>query len=626
MTRKIKALLAENEVYLYGPIGEGGITAKAFVDSLKTLNTSSTVSVRINSEGGDVTHALAIYNALNELSDVVVYIDGLAASAASVVAMAGKTRMAENAIMMIHRPWSGAVGDSDAMRKAGEILDKFQPTLVSAYAKKTGLSDDKLNAMLAEETWLTAAEALELGFVDEVIEAMAVAASADLSIFDEVPDRIAKVHNQARENFLDLQNAIDLMVSPTDHDGKMEQILAGRTAHEFMKDGITTPQALREHVLNELGKNQHPSGSVHVMDQKTHLKNFMNDASDALLMRANVPVKDASDGSRELASMSLMDMAKKSVELTGKSTVLMNRTQILNEAFSHSTADFGKLLGNTAGKALRQAYEEEYGSHEIWTGEAEVPDFKDQSLVQLSEAPDLDKISEGAEYKYGNFSDGGMVFNIDKFGKIYSMTWEAMINDDLQAFTRLPQAFGKSAKRKEADLVYQVLTGNPTLSDGKALFHADHGNLVTGVSGLTVSSLSEPRAKMRKQKGLNSTAPINVVPRFLIVPASMETTAEQLLASVVDPSKSNDTVNPEFIRGLTLVVDSRLDAVDEEDCYLAASPAQVDTITRAYLANHSRPHFETRDGWEVDGWSIKCRHPFAAVPVDYRGLVKLQFA
>lgn len=111
MTRKIKALLAENEVYLYGPIGEGGITAKAFVDSLKTLNTSSTVSVRINSEGGDVTHALAIYNALNELSDVVVYIDGLAASAASVVAMAGKTRMAENAIMMIHRPWSGAVGD-----------------------------------------------------------------------------------------------------------------------------------------------------------------------------------------------------------------------------------------------------------------------------------------------------------------------------------------------------------------------------------------------------------------------------------------------------------------------------------------------------------------------------------
>ena len=75
MTHKVKALLAENEVYLYGPIGEGGITAKAFIDSLKTLNTSNTVNVRINSEGGDVAHALAMYNALSELSDVVIHVD-----------------------------------------------------------------------------------------------------------------------------------------------------------------------------------------------------------------------------------------------------------------------------------------------------------------------------------------------------------------------------------------------------------------------------------------------------------------------------------------------------------------------------------------------------------------------
>jgi len=201
-----------------------------------------------------------------------------------------------------------------------------------------------------------------------------------------------------------------------------------------------------------------------------------------------------------------------------------------------------------------------------------------------------------------------------------------MINDDLQAFTRLPQAFGKSAKRKESDLVYQVLTGNPTLNDGVALFHASHGNLITGATGLTVTSLAEPRAMMRRQKGLNSAAPINIVPRYLIVPAAMETTAEQLLASVVDPSKTNDTVNPEFIRGLTLVVDSRLDEVDEQDCYLAANPAQVDTITRAYLANTPRPYYEMREGWEVDGMQVKARMEFAAVPVDYRGLVKLKFA
>lgn len=618
MTHKVKALLAENEVYLYGPIGEGGITAKAFIDSLKTLNTSQTVNVRINSEGGDVAHALAMYNALNELADVVIHIDGLAASAGSVVAMAGKCRMAENAIMMIHRPWSGAVGDSDAMRKAGEILDKFQPTLVSAYAKKTGLSDDKLNEMLAAETWLTAAEALEMGFVDEVIEAMAVAASADLSAFDQVPERIAQVHAKARENYQEIQNIVELHNSFQ----KGEPL----KAETLMASGKTTPEAVRAHLMDELGKDQKPSsyGAI-VMDQRAQLQKFKNDAADAILMRHNIPVKNASDGARELASMSLVDMAKRSVELSGKSTIHMNKQQILAEAFSHTTADFSQVLSNTAGKALRDAYEEANESHMIWTGEAEVPDFKDQSLVQLSEAPDLEKVAEGAEYKHGSFSDAGMTFSIEKYGKIFTMTYEAMINDDLQAFTRLPRMFGVSARRKECDLVYATLTSNPKLADNKALFHVDHKNIYTA-AGLSVSSLSGVRAMMRKQRGLSSKAPLNLQPRYLIVPAVMESLAEQLLASMVDPSKNNDTPNLQFIRSLELVVDSRLDEVSETDWYVAASPNQVDTITRAYLAGAARPYYETREGWEVDGWAVKCRMEFAAVPVDYRGLVKVATA
>jgi ATP-dependent Clp endopeptidase proteolytic subunit ClpP len=621
MTQKIKALLAQNEIYIYGPIGEGGITAKAFIDTLKTLDTAQTVNVRINSEGGDVSHAIAIYNALNELPNVMIHIDGLAASSASFVAMAGnKTLMAGNAILMIHRPWTGAVGDSDAMRQTGEILDKFQPILTAAYSKKTGIANDKINEMLAAETWLTAAEALELGFVDEVIEAMAVAASADLSAFDQVPERIAQIHNQARANFQQIQDIVDLF--------KGERIAENVTAQSLMASGKTTPEAVRAHLMHELGKHHKPTSGVFAMDQNEHIKNFMNDASDAILMRNNIAVKNVSAGARELAGMNLVAMAEKHLNLTGKSTSLMSKRQILDTAFAatHSTSDFGKLLGNTAGKSLRQAYEEEYGSHEIWTGEVEVPDFKDQSLVQLSEAPDLDKIAEGAEYKYGTFSDGGMTFRIEKYGKLFSLTLEAMINDDLQAFTRLPQAFGKSAKRKESDLVYQVLTSNSNMNDGVALFHASHGNLVTGVTGLTVESLAEPRAMMRRQRGLNSAAPINITPRFLIVPAAMETRAEQLLASIVDPSKNNDTVNPAFIRGLTLVVDSRLDEVSETDCYLAASPSQVDTITRCYLAGTPRPYYEMREGWEVDGMQVKARMEFAAVPVDYRGLVKLQSA
>lgn len=616
MTQKIKALFAENELYIYDSIGEGGVTAKAFIDALRTLNTAETIHVRINSPGGSVADALAIYNTLQELPDVVIHIDGLAASSASVLAMAGRCLMAENAILMIHRPWSGVAGDADDMRKAGDVLDKVQPQLVSAYAKKTGLSAEKLNEMLAAETWMTAAEALELGFVDEVIEFMAVAASADLSAFDQVPERITQIQNQARVDVQEIQNILDLF--------KGERVFENITAQTLMSQGKTTPDSVRAHLMNELGKNQKPCfpyGAI-TMDQKDHLQSFMADASDAILMRRGIPVKNASDGARELANLSLVQMADRHLNLTGKSTMLMSKQQILNEAITHSTGDFKTLLGSTAEKALRGAYEESVESHMIWTGEREVPDFKPQSLVQLSEAPDLDKVAEGTEYKQGSFSDSGMVFQVEKYGKIFTMTYEAMINDDLDAFSRLPRSFGIAARRKECDLVYSTLTSNPLLSDGKALFHADHKNIATA-AGLDAASLGAVRAMMRKQRGLNSKAPLNLQPSFLIVPAVMESQAEQLIASTVDPSKSNDTPNSAFIRSLTLVVDSRLDEVSDTNWYVAASPQQVDTITRAYLAGAARPHYETREGWEIDGMSVKCRLEFAAVPIDYRGLVKV---
>ena len=171
-----------------------------------------------------------------------------------------------------------------------------------------------------------------------------------------------------------------------------------------------------------------------------------------------------------------------------------------------------------------------------------------------------------------------------------------------------------------------MLTSNPALSDGVTLFHADHSNIVAVSGVLSLTILGQARALMRKQKGPAGLQPLNVVPRFLIVPAALETVAEQLIASLVDPTKSNDTPNLEFIRNLTLVVDSRLDEDSETKCYLAASPGQIDTITRAYLMGEGRPHIETQQGWEVDGTALKCRMDFAAVPVDFRGLVQVDLS
>jgi hypothetical protein len=110
------------------------------------------------------------------------------------------------------------------------------------------------------------------------------------------------------------------------------------------------------------------------------------------------------------------------------------------------------------------------------------------------------------------------------------------------------------------------------MSDGKTLFHTNHGNLASAGSKLTVENLGAARAAMRKQKGIKGLDFIDPTPRFLIVPVALETTAEELLSSLVNPARTNDTGNPEWIRGLTLAADPRLDAVSATAWYLAAHP------------------------------------------------------
>jgi hypothetical protein len=162
------------------------------------------------------------------------------------------------------------------------------------------------------------------------------------------------------------------------------------------------------------------------------------------------------------------------------------------------------------------------------------------------------------------------------------------------------------------------------MSDGDALFHSNHGNLSTANLTISVTGLGEARAAMRKQKGLQGMEYIDPMPRFLIVPVALETEAEELLASLVNPARSNDTANPEWIRSLTLVADPRLDADSEATWYLAASPAQMDTLIRAYLAGEQRPYVEENAEFVRDVTSFKTRLDVGVGVIDWRGLFKAQ--
>ena len=192
------------EILIYGEIGRDfwgeGIAAEDLVKDLAELDVA-TLDVRINSVGGQVFEGLAIFNALNRHpAKVTTYIDGMAASIASIVALAGDTvRIAENAFVMIHNAHGIEVGNASDMRKMADILEKLDGSLVEMYVAKTGKSEKVISAMMDEETWWNAAEALEVGFVDEVVEAMDVAAAFDLSKFHNVrPDVLERAATSAR--------------------------------------------------------------------------------------------------------------------------------------------------------------------------------------------------------------------------------------------------------------------------------------------------------------------------------------------------------------------------------------------------------------------------------------------
>lgn len=178
------------EVFIYDEIGGFGITAKDFISQMRSVKAKN-ITVRVNSGGGSVFDGLAIYNYLKGLKNVTIQVDGIAASIASVIAMAGKrVCMAANGFVMIHNPSAGCMGESKDMRETADVLDKIAASLAQTYAAKTGKSVEECAAWMRDETWFSAEDAKKAGLVDEVCNAMVF--TAKLDNFHKAPDALKK--------------------------------------------------------------------------------------------------------------------------------------------------------------------------------------------------------------------------------------------------------------------------------------------------------------------------------------------------------------------------------------------------------------------------------------------------
>jgi len=348
-------------------------------------------------------------------------------------------------------------------------------------------------------------------------------------------------------------------------------------------------------------------------------------AVDGILIRGGIAVDKVGDKQTEYQTMSLIEMAKDRLRLANQSVRGLDPMGIFQRAMTAS--DFSNILADVANKALLEGFETAEETYDVWADTSgRVNDFKEHIFARASEAPSLVEVNpDGGEYKYGAVSDAKEAVTVVDYGIIVPFTRKAMINDDLGALSDIREKLGAASRRKYGDLVYAVLTGNPTMGDGNSLFDAtNHGsNDVAAGSGAipSVATLNVGAAAMATQKDLQSIQNLNIRPVYIITPWALKGTVDNLLTTttpIAPGSAATPVMNPWSY--LTSVYDARLDAADPAEWFLAARKGM--TVKLFTLNGNMTPLLETRDGWTVDGIEFKCRVTAAAKAMDWRGLFR----
>lgn len=409
----------------------------------------------------------------------------------------------------------------------------------------------------------------------------------------------------------------------------VERGLSPESAQSLIDSGATV-DAARMQLLEEWQQRDaqtNPTGQgLHVV--RDEQDTYRAAAVTALTARSGGHVESNDETRSAIAQfrgMGLFEMAKDSLERMGVNTSGWSKREIATAALGiadssrgyHSSSDFPIILGETFRANLRAAYKLRENTFAPFTRRTTISDFKTITRAQLSGMiGDFDQIVEGGEYKSGSFAEGKEAYKLSKYGKKVAITWESLINDEMDAFSRIPQAFAAKARIKQANIVYSILTGNPVMNDGVALFHADHANLAGSGANPSVNSLGEARKAIRGQKDLNGDL-IDLMPRYLIIGPDLEQSVRQLLSNEYLPT-SESGVNP-WKGVFEMIVEPRLTG---NQWYAACDPSMIDTIEYAFLDGEEELFTEQRTGFDVDGLEIKARMVFAAKAIDHRGLYK----
>lgn len=325
-----------------------------------------------------------------------------------------------------------------------------------------------------------------------------------------------------------------------------------------------------------------------------------------------------SDASKPFAGMTMVDIARDCLRERGYSTTGLSPNQIVTRSL-HTTSDFAMILGDTVGRTMRQAYEAAPSGLKPVARASTMPDFRERMRLSVSQFSKLEKVNENGEFKRGTFLETGETFRLYTIGKIFGITRQAMVNDQLSVFQDVPAMLGTAAANSEAQALVDLLIANPAgplMSDNKRLFHVDHGNLAASGAPPSEATLTAARLAMRGQKDASGQL-IAVSPKYLVIPPALETTVEKLLTTLA--ATTTGEVNP-FAGKLTAIVEPRL--VSATAWYMVADPAQLEGLEYAHLEGEPGPQIETRAGFDVDGVESRIRLDFGAGFLEWRSWFK----
>ena len=321
-----------------------------------------------------------------------------------------------------------------------------------------------------------------------------------------------------------------------------------------------------------------------------------------------------SEQARPFMQDRLIDHARAACEAAGISTRGLSTDEVFTRA--HTTSDFPALLQGVGARSLMPAYQAAQSPLKALARQVNANDFRPMSRLKLSDTGPLQKLSESGEIKHTTRAEAVESYALDSYASIFALSRKALVNDDLGAFRDWAAVAGRAAAQTEADVLWNLLKSNPKMGeDGKALFHADHGNLPTA-SALDVDAVSAARLALRTQKGLDGKTALGLTPKFLLVGPQLETAADQIIAAIYAASTAD--VNP-YTAKLVPLVEPR---ITDKSWYVFADTAAATILEYAYLSSAPGPQLASREGWDVLGQEFRVVLDFGAGAVDWRGAVK----